>query len=91
MERQRQNAYSTLNERVAALREGHERLQQETHNLVTALRSPQTRGRWGEMTLRRAVEAAGMLEHVDFDEQHIDHLGGRIAAPRHGGAPPGRG
>ena len=69
MERQRQNAYSTLNERVAALREGHERLQQETHNLVTALRSPQTRGRWGEMTLRRSVEAAGMLAHVDFDEQ----------------------
>src|SRR3984957_9619763 len=69
MERQRQNAYSTLNERVAALRDGHDRLQQETHNLVTALRSPQTRGRWGEMTLRRSVEAAGMLAHVDFDEQ----------------------
>ena len=81
MERQRQNAYSTLNERVAALREGHERLQQETHNLVTALRSPQTRGRWGEMTLRRAVEAAGMLEHVDFEEQHTTTSEGGLLRP----------
>jgi DNA recombination protein RmuC len=81
MERQRQNAYSTLNERVAALREGHERLQQETHNLVTALRSPQTRGRWGEMTLRRAVEAAGMLAHVDFEEQHTTTSEGGLLRP----------
>ena len=81
MERQRQNAYSTLNERVAALREGHERLQQETHNLVTALRSPQTRGRWGEMTLRRSVEAAGMLAHVDFDEQHSTSSEGGVLRP----------
>ena len=81
MERQRQNAYSTLNERVAALREGHDRLQQETHNLVTALRSPQTRGRWGEMTLRRSVEAAGMLQHVDFDEQQSTASEGGVLRP----------
>jgi DNA recombination protein RmuC len=81
MERQRQNAYSTLNERVAALRDGHDRLQQETHNLVTALRSPQTRGRWGEMTLRRSVEAAGMLAHVDFDEQQSTVSEGGLLRP----------
>ena len=81
MERQRQNAYSTLNERVAALRDGHDRLQQETHNLVTALRSPQTRGRWGEMTLRRSVEAAGMLAHVDFDEQQSTASEGGLLRP----------
>jgi DNA recombination protein RmuC len=69
MESERQGAYATLNERVAALHQGHERLEKETRNLVTALRSPHTRGRWGEMTLRRAVEAAGMLEHCDFEEQ----------------------
>ena len=69
MEAERQGAYATLNERVAALHQGHERLEKETRNLVTALRSPHTRGRWGEMTLRRAVEAAGMLEHCDFEEQ----------------------
>ena len=69
MEAERKGAYATLNERVAALHYGHERLEKETRNLVTALRSPHTRGRWGEMTLRRAVEAAGMLEHCDFEEQ----------------------
>jgi DNA recombination protein RmuC len=69
MEAERKGAYASLNERVRALHSGHEQLQKETRNLVTALRSPQTRGRWGEMTLRRAVEAAGMLEHCDFEEQ----------------------
>jgi DNA recombination protein RmuC len=69
MEVERKGAYATLNERVAALHLGHEQLQKETRNLVTALRSPQTRGRWGEMTLRNAVKAAGMAEHCDFEEQ----------------------
>ena len=69
IEAERKGAYATLTERVAALHHGHERLEKETRNLVTALRSPHTRGRWGEMTLRRAVEAAGMLEHCDFEEQ----------------------
>jgi DNA recombination protein RmuC len=69
MELERKGAYEVLTERVTQLHLGHEQLQKETRNLVTALRSPQTRGRWGEMTLRRAVEAAGMLEHCDFEEQ----------------------
>ena len=69
IETERKGAYASLNERVAALHLGHEQLAKETRNLVTALRSPHTRGRWGEMTLRRAVEAAGMLEHCDFEEQ----------------------
>jgi DNA recombination protein RmuC len=69
MEVERRGAYEVLTEKVTQLHQGHEQLQKETRNLVTALRSPQTRGRWGEMTLRRAVEAAGMLEHCDFEEQ----------------------
>jgi DNA recombination protein RmuC len=69
LERERRDAFASLRTQIAALTEGQSLLQRETRNLVTALRRPEVRGRWGELTLRRLVELAGMSEHCDFTEQ----------------------
>ncbi|WP_298459487.1 DNA recombination protein RmuC [uncultured Cellulomonas sp.] len=69
-EKERLTGQSALSEQVRAMRESSEMLRSETGRLVTALRSSHVRGRWGELQLRRVVESAGMLEHVDFVEQH---------------------
>ncbi len=69
MEKSRQSAYGSLEEQLRNLSSTSQLLQRETGSLVTALRSPQVRGRWGEMTLKRAAELAGMSDYCDFDEQ----------------------
>ena len=70
-ERARTEAQAALVEQLRAVRDSSELLRSETGQLVTALRSSQVRGRWGEIQLRRIVESAGMLEHVDFVEQDV--------------------
>lgn len=68
-ERARAAGQAAMAEQVLQMRAASESLRGETAQLVTALRAPQVRGRWGETQLRRVVEAAGMLPHVDFVEQ----------------------
>ena len=62
IERAREQAYGGLKQEL-------ESLSRETGSLATALRTPQVRGRWGEITLHRVVELAGMAAHCDFVEQ----------------------
>jgi DNA recombination protein RmuC len=69
LERERRDAFTTLRTQIETLAGGQAQLQRETRNLVTALRRPEVRGRWGELTLRRLVELAGLSEHCDFTEQ----------------------
>jgi DNA recombination protein RmuC len=80
LERERHEAYTALRTQIEALASGQTQLQRETRNLVTALRRPEVRGRWGELTLRRLVELAGLSEHCDFTEQL--HLFGQEGALR---------
>ncbi len=79
MEEGRHKAYGSLEEQLRTMVSTQENLQKETSNLVTALRKPQVRGRWGEMQLRRVAELSGMSIHCDFTEQlSVDTEKGRI-------------
>ncbi len=69
VERSRVHAYAGLSEQVAGMHRASQLLTTQTGQLVTALRAPQIRGRWGEIQLERVVELAGMVKHCDFDTQ----------------------
>jgi DNA recombination protein RmuC len=62
-------SHAALAEQVTIARQSSDQLRVQTQSLVTALRRPEARGRWGEMQLRRVVELAGMSARCDFDEQ----------------------
>jgi DNA recombination protein RmuC len=79
LERARRETQGSLNAQLRSVAETQERLHRETANLVTALRSPHTRGRWGEIQLRRVCEMAGMVDRCDFVEQSsLESDGGRL-------------
>jgi len=69
MEREREKAFGSLSSRLFDMAKTQQNLQKETGNLVKALRLPHVRGRWGEMTLKRVAEIAGMADQCDFVEQ----------------------
>lgn len=69
MEHERKEAYGSLTRYLETMTQTQQMLQSETRNLVSALRRPEVRGQWGELTLKRLVEIAGMVEHCDFYEQ----------------------
>lgn len=79
IERDRQLAFGSITEQLKLMSETQLRLQNETQNLVKALRRPEVRGQWGEMTLRRLAELAGMVERCDFFEQeNVSTAEGRL-------------
>ena len=69
MENERKEAYGSLTKHLETMTQTQQLLQGETRNLVQALRRPEVRGQWGELTLKRMAELAGMVEYCDFYEQ----------------------
>ncbi|HEV2332978.1 MAG TPA: DNA recombination protein RmuC [Gammaproteobacteria bacterium] len=79
IEKERKEAYGNISRYLSGMAETQSQLQAETRNLVQALRRPEVRGQWGEMTLRRLAELAGMVSYCDFFEQDTqDTNEGRI-------------
>ena len=69
IENDRKEAYGSLTQHLETMAQTQTLLQSETRNLVQALRRPEVRGQWGEITLKRLAELAGMVEYCDFFEQ----------------------
>lgn len=79
MEKDRREAHGSLKQHLELMSQDQAKLQSETRNLVQALRRPEVRGQWGEMTLKRLAELAGMVQHCDFYEQEsIDTDEGKL-------------
>ena len=81
LEKTRVDAFSAMRTQLATMTTDQQQLKQETRNLINALRQPQVRGQWGELTLRRVAELAGMVEHCDFFEQESNTTPGGTIRP----------
>ncbi len=75
IEKERKESFGSLSEHLRSINETQTSLQLETRNLVQALRRPEVRGQWGELTLKRIAELAGMVNHCDFYEQQPGEVG----------------
>ncbi len=69
LDKSQQHTQGELTGQIKILSSANTLLHTETRNLANALRRPEIRGQWGEITLKRLVELSGMVEHVDFNEQ----------------------
>ena len=79
IEQQRATQHGELAEQLRQAARAEEKLRGTAESLAAALRSNNTRGLWGETQLRRIIEAAGMIEHVDFEvQQHIQTESGAL-------------
>ena len=82
IEKERKQAYGTITEQLKQVTVAQQGLQSETEQLVRALRRPEVRGQWGELTLKRLAELAGMDNHCDFEEQaHVEVKDGKNLRP----------
>ncbi|QSB04633.1 DNA recombination protein RmuC [Natronoglycomyces albus] len=81
VERARRDAYAQLRVQLGNVADVNESLRNSTSQLLQALRTPQVRGRWGEVQLRRIVEIAGMVDHCDFSEQVSADVDGSVVRP----------
>jgi DNA recombination protein RmuC len=81
IEKTRKEAYGSITSQLAAMTQGQDTLRAETSKLVGSLRQPNVRGRWGELTLKRLAELAGMVDRCDFAEQvHVKNNDGNTAS-----------
>lgn len=81
IEKRREGAYSALAKQLEGMVAAENSLRKETHLLVQALRSPQMRGSWGQIHLKRVVELAGLVHQCDFYEQQTVQLDGKVQRP----------
>ncbi len=81
LETKREGAYSSIEAQITNLVTANTDLRKEAANLAGALRSPNVRGRWGEIQLRRVLELSGMIEYCDFDVQKTTDNDGKVGRP----------
>ena len=91
VDKHREGTFRAVSTQLASLMTAQEQLRQTTEGLSRSLRSPNVRGRWGEIQLRRIVELAGMLEQCDFiEKESVDDRGRRPPDARSGRQAPRR-